>query len=147
VELDDGGFIDVTDLAIWTSSDEEVAIVDAGGVASGEGGGEAEITAVYAGLTDSGTLVVGGLKGELSVEPPAATIDCTEPIQLSATVTFPDTSKSDVTEFAVWSSSDEAIATVSAGLVGGVVTGGPVTITATFAGISSFSSITVNCSP
>lgn len=66
--------------------------------------------------------------------------------QLTATLSFADGSTQDVTSSADWVSSDEAVATVSAGLVTAVAEG-TCTVTATSQGLSGNSEITVTNPP
>lgn len=79
----------------------------------------------------------------LEVSPAAPSIADGATVQLTATGTYPDTSTRDVTADSDWSTSDAAIATVSAG---GLVTGvaaGSATITAMYSDLSDTASVTV----
>ena len=49
----DGSNVDVTLVAIWASSDTEIATIDEGGLATGIGNGTAEITAKLSEITSS----------------------------------------------------------------------------------------------
>lgn len=67
-------------------------------------------------------------------------------VQLVATGTYDDASTADVTAQATWSSGDEGVATVNAGLVTGV-SAGAATITATIDSVSGTQEITVAAAP
>lgn len=80
----------------------------------------------------------------LAITPADPTATVGDTAQLTAEATLSPTGSKDVTLASVWSSSDEAIATVSqAGVVTGV-TAGTSTITATYAGQSATATLTVS---
>ena len=81
----------------------------------------------------------------IAVTPSTANIAVNGTQQFTATGTFSDNSTKDVTTQSVWKSSNTEVATVGAGtgLATGVGVGGPVTITATDAGISGTAMLTV----
>lgn len=72
----------------------------------------------------------------------AATIAPGEDVQLTATVHHEDGTDEDVTADADWSSSDEAVAVVDAGLVSGIAAGAA-TISATFDGVTADAEVEV----
>ncbi|HET7500992.1 MAG TPA: Ig-like domain-containing protein, partial [Kofleriaceae bacterium] len=79
----------------------------------------------------------------VSISPPAPALPVGMTLQLTATGSFSDATTSDVSKAATWSSSDKAVATVSAT---GVVTGvsaGSATITASFSGVTGSTSVTI----
>jgi hypothetical protein len=94
--------------------------------------------------TSSGPTLVS-----IAVTPPTATIGINAMQQFTATGTFSDNSTKDVTTQSTWKSSNTEVATVGAGtgLATGVGVGGPVTITATDAGISGTAQLTVSNVP
>ncbi|HEX9399305.1 MAG TPA: Ig-like domain-containing protein, partial [Anaeromyxobacter sp.] len=144
---------DVTEFATWVSSTTTVATVsnDPGtrGVATGVGAGTTTVTASFGGQTDNSTLTVTAayLVG-ITVTPPNPTIPVGVAQQLTATGTFSDGSTQDVTSSVGWTSSSTAIADVSnaqgqAGLVT-AITAGTATVTATQAGVSASTLVTVS---
>jgi uncharacterized protein YjdB len=128
----DGSTKDVTKLASWTSSNEDIA--DAlKGVITGYSSGTATITASYGTKTTTITVDVDKtIKLDVSDESVFLKINGTK--QLALTATYADGRAAlPVTDTATWSSSDEAIAYVSKGLVTGYKSGSA-TITAVFNG-------------
>ncbi|SDI41165.1 Ig-like domain (group 2) [Sinosporangium album] len=82
----------------------------------------------------------------LEVTPAAPSVVIGATSQLAATATYPDTATRNVTAAAAWSTSNPAIATVSAaGLVTGVAAG-TATITATYATLTDTAAVTVTVS-
>ncbi|MBX3177316.1 MAG: Ig-like domain-containing protein [Candidatus Hydrogenedentes bacterium] len=132
---------DPLDSFTWTSSNGAVATVDAAGLVTGLGGGGAEIRArgTHSGVTATATIAVAEAEMEfVAVLPQTATVEVSATLSLSATSTVPG-------DTFAWSSSNSAIATVSAS---GVVSGmgvGTVNITATgsVSGLSASSAVTV----
>lgn len=78
----------------------------------------------------------------LAVAPGTLTVIDGEVGTLTATATYDDSTTADVTEEASWTSSDQAVATVSAGFVTGVAAGSA-TVTATYQGQTGTSAVTV----
>jgi hypothetical protein len=83
-------------------------------------------------------------------DPPATavTIATKTSLQFKATGNFNNGTTQDLTQLATWKSSNSTIAAISnasssKGVATGVTAGGPITITATFAGISGTASLTV----
>ncbi len=120
---------------VWSSSDESIATVDANGVVTGKKAGTATITATTEGTDANGQQLTADCEvtvKNVSVESVALNkveteIEIGKTEQLSASFTPEQSTNKNV----IWTSSDEAIATVDAN---GVVTGvaaGTATITAT----------------
>ena len=138
----------VTDRVVtWTSSDIHVAVVSTAGVVTGVAPGSATISATSEGRSGTSTVtVVPPAIASVTLQPDAATI------RVGATTTLTATVK-DVTDAVVtdrditWTSSNVAVATVSAS---GVVTGravGTATISATSGGKSGSAAVTVVAVP
>ena len=116
---------------VWSSSDEEVAVVNEYGVVTALAVGEATITAT---TTDGSNLsascqvtVVAALAESISLNKTEASIEVSRTTTLTATVLPENTTDKSVT----WSSSNESVATVDAnGLVTAIAVG-EATITAT----------------
>jgi hypothetical protein len=109
------------------------------------GCGDATDHAADAGGTDVGGGDIGRSPdlGLTVTEATLVSIQVT-PQQYVATGVYSDATTQDLSATATWMSGNDAVATVSAtGLATGVTAGGPVTITATSAGISGTASLTV----
>ena len=127
----------------WTSSDEAIATVSADGLITAVMNGTATISARSASASASITVTVMQTAGSISIEPTEATLMALgETVQLAATVL--DQNSQPVADAVVaWTSSDEAIATVSAdGLITAVMNG-TATITARSASASASITVTV----
>jgi len=135
---------DITSIVTWSSSDEGVATVDENGLATPVAPGETTITAEYQGISGSATLTVTSKELErLEVDPATATLAIGTTQQLNAVGYYSDGSTEDLTNDADWSSSDDAVATVSGtGLVDGVAEG-TATVTATVGSFSDTATINV----
>src|SRR6266540_3297466 len=143
---------DLTTQVIWSSSDLAVATVsnDPGtqGLASGLAVVTTTVSAAMGSITGSTLLTVtNAVLSSLEVAPTNPSISMLATLQLTATGIFTDGTKQDLTAQADWSSSNNAIATVT-NVAGdrGVVTGeavGSATITATLLGKTGTTSVSV----
>gem|GEM_PF-2190189 len=115
----------------WSSDNPWVATVDANGSVSAIGGGSANITArtVDGGFESTCYVSVTTPVSGITIDPPEVTIDAGEMYLLMATVEPFNASNSSLT----WSSSNEAVATVTQGGLVRAVSAGTTTITATAA--------------
>jgi uncharacterized protein YjdB len=134
---------------VWTSSDNSVATVSTSGRVSAVNAGTATITARVDTARGTSTITVQSTPppppapvASVAVAPSSATINAGATAQLSATLR--DASNNVLTGRSVaWTTSNDAVATVSgSGLVTGVAAGSA-TITATSEGKSGSASITV----
>jgi trimeric autotransporter adhesin len=146
----DGTQVNLTNEAIWSSSDATIASVSATGLVKADGDtGAATITAEDPSTGIQGTAAITDLPAELlaiTVNPPAANLPSGETQQLTATGDYSDGSTADLTKQVTWSTSDSSIASVSSkGLVTAGSSTGPATITATDSStsIEGVSAITV----
>lgn len=140
----------LTDRAVtWTSSNQSIAAVSNDGVLTGVAvGGPVTITASSEGKSGTATVtVVIPVVASIAVSPTAVAVASGGTAPLTATVR----DQNDIVMTGVdlvWTSSNQAIATVSpGGMVTGVSSGGPVTITASANGQSGTASVTVTTSP
>jgi hypothetical protein len=129
----DGSTRDLTGTAAWTSSDESVASVTAGGLATGHKQGDVTITATEGGITGTASLTITApVLGSLAVSPADPTQLVGQSVQVTATGTLTDGTTQDLTATVTWTSSDQAVATITS--PGGLATAlapGVSTITAT----------------
>jgi uncharacterized protein YjdB len=130
----------------WTTSNEQVATVDANGVVTATGPGSATITAAAEGKTDAATITV--------TQAPVATVEVTpNPLTMSVsqstqmTATPKDANGNALSGRAVtWSSSDPTVATIDNQGKLTAVAAGTTTITATSEGKSGTAAITISTS-
>jgi len=148
----DGTVFDLTGLADWTSSDPAVVTisndVDTPGLATAVAPGETAITATFgAASATADVTVTEGAFSSLEITPVSPDLADGFSLQFTATASFSDNTSEDVTEQAVWSSSDQAVATVSnaageAGLARAERVG-VTQITASFQGQEAVTTLTV----
>ena len=143
----DGSSQDVSSQATWRSSNTGIATVDNQGVAHGEAAGTALIEAAFDGLAETAALQVSAAVLErLEVIPQDITLAQGEQRAFNAVAEYSDRIE-EVTAFALWQTSDAAVATVSnaPGDRGVVSAGaaGPATITAFFDGLPAGAGVTV----
>jgi len=132
-----------TDLAstlTWSSSDDSVATVAAGGVVTGVADGSVTITAAIGGV-EGATMLAVSSAGLLSINVTsnALPVDVCTSAQFAAEGTFADGRVDDVTDQVVWASADTATATfddTTPGLLN-TVQSGTVNVTASLDGITS----------
>jgi len=142
----DGSSSDLTSSVQWTSSNTSVASVGATGMVTGLAGGASTIAAMFGLIKGTATLDItnqGATLKAIAIIPTSATIPVNSAQQFSATGTYSDGSSRDITAQVSWSSSADAIATVSAsGMVQGVKAGSA-TISASLAGIKQTMGVSV----
>jgi len=143
--LSDGSVQNLTAMVLWSSSNPAVATVDSRGRVIGLNQGSAIISATYQG--SSGTAAVNvtsvGLQG-INVNPVNPTLPTGNSVQFTAMGSFTDGSTQDITGTAVWTSSNQSAATVTAlGLVT-TAAAGSANITATSGIVSGTSALTVS---
>jgi uncharacterized protein YjdB len=133
----------------WTTSDSAVATVSATGVVTGAAvGGPVTITATSEGKTGTAAITVTLVPvASVAVTPATATVKVGEAAPLTATTK--DAAGNVLNGRSItWTTNNPALATVSAaGVVSGIATGGPVTITAASEGKTGTAAITVTLVP
>lgn len=145
---------DVTQFATWISSSPAVAVISNArgyqGTATGVGVGSTTITAAWGTVvSNSATLTVtSATLQSITITPANATMAVKTNLQFTATGNFSDSTTQDLTKLVTWASSDKAIAAISnasgsRGVATGVSVGGPVTITATFKGVTGNTTLSV----
>jgi uncharacterized protein YjdB len=133
----------------WSSSSEAIATVSSSGRVAGIGEGTVTITAVIEGVSGTGTYSVTRVPvATLTVVPASASVLPGGTFPLAVTLTGTNGQPLSTTGRVItWTSSDNAVATVSTiGMVTGVATGSA-TITATTEGVSGTATVTVSATP
>ena len=128
----------------WSSNNTSVANVNSSGLVTGNGAGSATITAASEGKSGTSAITVTPVPvASVTVTPATASVPAGGTVQLTATPK--DANGNPLSGRTItWQSSNSAVASVNgSGLVTGVATGGPVTITATSEGQSGTSAVTV----
>ncbi len=140
----DGSTQNLTNSVTWTSSSTSIATITSGGLATGAAQGTSQISASSAGVTANTTLTVGpAVLVSIAVTPANRSIPKGTTQQFTATGTYTDGSTLDVTSSASWVSSTISVATITAG---GLATGaaqGTSQISATSAGVTGSTTLTV----
>jgi len=139
---------DITAMVTWSSSSAAVAIISnnagSNGLATSAGPGTTTISATLGTVSASTTLTVNGIGPiSLAISPLNPAIFTGGLQQFVATATLSDGTPQDVTTQASWSSSMPAVASVSATGIAAGVGPGIATITATYSGLSSSTSLSV----
>jgi hypothetical protein len=125
---------DISQSVLWSSSDENVFIVDALGLAKGVSAGVATIHAELSGVQASTGLTVIPPKvlSALEITSVSTSVTLNETVQLLATAKYNDSTTRDVSAEVVWTSGSPEVASIdTAGRVTGVSVGQAV-ITANF---------------
>ncbi|MBA2246049.1 MAG: Ig-like domain-containing protein [Gemmatimonadetes bacterium] len=127
----------------WTSLEPLVATVDATGLVTATGAGTARIIVTSGSIADTSIITVNQMPiATVSLSPSTATLEAGDSVQLIATAADSNAVPVIGAPF-TWSTSNAAVASVSAsGMVEGV-SAGEATITATTAGQSATAGITV----
>ena len=127
----------------WSSSNTQVASVDAAGLARAQGSGTASITAATAGVSGSATLTVSQQAVTVAVTPSADTLwELGASRQFTASATDGNGHDIPAASF-LWSSSDPAVATVDASGLATAEGPGKTTITAAANAVSDDAVLTV----
>ena len=138
---------DLTPFATWSSADESIATVDSNGVMSPISDGVVSIRASFKGQSASKAVSVNSATiSSLSITPPSANLSTGGLLDLKATGIYSDGSTRNLTKKVDWTSSDTSVSfdgTNKKGRVTGVASGSA-TITASYNGVTSNSSITVS---
>jgi hypothetical protein len=148
----DGSSQFISNLVTWSSTDTNVVTITAGGVATGQSAGTANITATYQSITSNsaGVVVTASPLVSIAVTPPAPTVPAGVAQQFAAIGTFANATTQNLTTNVTWASSQPTVATISNAFgQQGIATGvsaGQTSITAVFASIVSNPAATLNVS-
>src|ERR1039458_2044548 len=129
----------------WQISPSSVAAIDTQGMVTGAGAGVAQVSATYQGLTGSTSVTVGSSSSTLvsiAVTPNQVSLPVGETEQFTATGSFSDGTKQNLTQSATWSSTESIVSVSPAGAAIAQVAG-TATISATFGTVTGTASLTV----
>ena len=140
---------DLTETATWASDTPSSATVNQGGLATGVGTGTATISATSGEIAGSTVLTVtGAVLVSITITPQMATIPLGTTQQFTATGTYSDGTKKDLTKKGHWSSSNATVATISnADATHGLATSegvGTTTIGIALDGVSDSATLTIS---
>jgi hypothetical protein len=140
----DGSSADLTSLVTWSSTPATIATVSASGLVNGVAAGSGNISASLGAISGSTSLTVTTPSiASIAVTPVGLTLAIGINQQYVATVTYTDGTSADLSSGVTWTSSSTSVATVNnSGLVT-TVAPGQTTITASIAGQSDTSTLTV----
>ena len=144
----DGTHQDLTASVAWTSATPTAAGIGAGGLATAVGLGSTSVIATLGNISGSlGLTVTAPTLKSIGVTPANASVPKGTQPQFTAVGTFSDGSTAVITQQAVWTSSNTAVAPVSnAGSYSGLATAlttGTATLTATYQGAAGSAGLTV----
>ncbi len=136
---------DITGSVTWSSSDATVVSIDASGVATATALGSVTITATSGTITGSTTLnVAAAVLSSIAVKPATRKIAPLTSQQFQAIGTFTDGSTQNLNGQVTWTSSNTAVATITAGGRAKGLTQGSTTLTATLGAISGTGTLNVS---
>ncbi|MGB7724136.1 MAG: Ig-like domain-containing protein, partial [Dehalococcoidales bacterium] len=148
----DSSTADFTSQVVWSSSNPAAVTITPGGTATAVGGGTANITATFGGLTSQPVAMTVKVLSAIIIEPAASprNLNVGASQAFTAVGIYSDGSMSDITSQVTWTSSNTNIATILTSSSGtgsntsatGVAAGTAI-ISASLNGITS-SSITLN---
>ena len=131
----DGSTKNLSTQVSWTSASPAVATINSAGLATTVAPGTTSIQASLGQITGSTTLTVKAQLLSIAVSSPVSKMAPGTKVQLTATGSYNDGTKVDLTNSALWSSSNTAVATVSSSTTSAAtvtaLSQGTVTITAT----------------
>jgi len=140
----------ITGSVTWSSSMTNVVSISGGGLATGQSAGQATIQAQVGTVSGTAQIVVeaSALQSITVTTTGTASIPVQVEQQYTAIATFADKSTQNLTQSVTWASSNSSVATVgdTAGTLG-LATGvapGTSNLTATFGGVSGFTTVTVS---
>ena len=141
--LSDGSQVDLTDTAVWTSSDTAVAAVDSSGILAALGAGTATVTASVSTISAQADIVVAPpTLLSLDVEPPSQSLAKGLMAAFRAYGRYTDGSRQDVTDQVAWSSTDPLLAETATGQVTALASGAT-RVEASLAGVTADARLTV----
>lgn len=138
----DGTVRDITDEAVWSSTDVGVATADYVGAVAARRYGTATIAATLDTHSGVAHMTVLPVIARIVIRPASFSIHHRARERLRAVAVLTDDSIQDITDRATWTSSDEAVALVRDGAIEGVAPG-TATITVTYEELTASTPVTV----
>jgi uncharacterized protein YjdB len=138
---------DLTTSVVWASSNLSVATISVGGDATGTAQGLTTISAtsgLVTGSTTSTVIAAVPVLTAVTISPANSSIPLGTSIQLTATAVYSDSSTQNVTNLAIWTSSNTTVATVSSIGLASAVAQGSSTINASYGGQIGSAGLTVS---
>jgi uncharacterized protein YjdB len=140
----DGSASDLTTLVTWSSSSTATATIDASGILTAVATGSTNVSASFAGVSQSTTVTVTAPTiVSIVVTPVGLTLGIGINQQFIATATYSDGSNQDLSSGVTWTSSSTSVATINSSGLATTVAAGSTTITATVGTFSDTSTLTV----
>ncbi|HLJ85961.1 MAG TPA: Ig-like domain-containing protein [Candidatus Angelobacter sp.] len=142
----DGTLQDISSAVTWASSNINAVTVTAAGLISAViGSANATISATLNGITGVTVVNVPNALVSISINATVSTLAAGTSLQLSAIGHFSDGSTQDISASVAWSSSGPSTLIINAlGQITGLLAGGPITVSATFGGVTGTSVFTVS---
>ncbi|HEX4783190.1 MAG TPA: Ig-like domain-containing protein [Candidatus Sulfotelmatobacter sp.] len=140
----DGSSADLTALVAWTSSSTATATIASDGAVAAVAPGTTNISASFAGVSQSTTLTVTApTMVSIAVTPVGLTLGIGINQQFVATATYSDGSSADLVSGVTWTSSSTTVATVNSSGLAATLAAGSTTIAATVGSFTDTSTLTV----
>ncbi len=141
--LSDGSNQDVSDLAALTSADPSLISIEMSDAIGLAQGGPVTLTSTYMGLIALARANVGApVVTRVELNPNAISVFRGQTATVAAMAFYSDGSSRDISQSAIWKTSDANVCNVAAGSISGVQTGAA-TVSASFAGFEGSASVTV----
>jgi trimeric autotransporter adhesin len=138
---------DITNSALWISSNTSIAGISNSGLATSHATGSATVTATLSGVVGRGSItVVAAALVSIVISPSATSIFSGQTAQFRAMGAFSNGTQQDITSSVSWTSGNVAVASINLGGIAGFAKGlspGVSTISASSGSISSTASLTV----
>jgi uncharacterized protein YjdB len=142
--FDDGSTQQLTSVT-WSSSNLNVASINAAGLATSTGSGTVTITASSGSVSGTASLTVtAATLVSIAVTPANSGMAIGTTKQFTATGTFSDSSTQDITASVLWGSSSPSVATINNQGLATSVGAGTTTITATVGSVNGSTGLTVS---
>jgi hypothetical protein len=141
-----GGTVDISSSAAWSSANPEVANIYLSGYALAFGSGTTLITVFLDGISASTTLTVSPAVAmkSITITPANLTLAHGSSQQFTATGNYFDGSSYNLTQYVTWSSDNPAIVVMNTAGVGAGVAGGTANISATLGSFSGSTALIVS---
>jgi uncharacterized protein YjdB len=138
----------ITTSVTWTSGTPSVATIAPSGLAAGVAAGASVITAAMPGVSGTTTLTVtAATLLSIAITPASPSLGVGAAQQLTATGTYSDATKQNITALVTWASGTTSVATVTPGGLLSGVAAGTSAITATSGSVAGTTTATVTPAP